>query len=338
MTSRLLALGLLAALALTACSDNQAQGGTAATVGQDAESVSIDVLAGYVQQATENPAASSVQDNLLGFQRDVLTALVTTDLYEVAAQRAGVHISQAQVDAQFDALAEQNGGEQALLAAAAKEGLSRELLMRLQRGRALNLALGNKLTQDIVVDPARLAAAYAEARDVFDRVTIARLQLPDLATARALLPQARLLDDSGFQDLVRTRNDDQTGGVLGPLTRSQFDAAGEQDYGTAVFSAQEGETLLVEGASGIYLVRILDRDTQSLEQASPRLRQVLLQEQISSAVRAAVADIDVDINPRFGVWNRDLNAVVPAEPTRPLSRPDGLLQTSPTELGAARIP
>jgi hypothetical protein len=335
--TRLLAGGLLAALALTGCGDNSAaRGDTAARVGD--ERITTERVADYVQQVREEPLAADVRTDLASFQRDVLGLLINAEAVDIVCRREGVVVTDAQVLRLYDTLVEQQGGEDALLQKAASEGLDRELLLKAQRSRAQQQALGRKLTEDVYVDPAQLQATYEQAKDSFDEASISQIVLASPAEANALLPQARGLDDEEFKALATERTTQEsskaTGGVLSGLLRSSFTQAGQAAYGEAVFGSKAGDTFVVSsGSDQAYLVRTLSRTTTTLEQAMPRLREALLGDQIQAAVTAELASVPVRLNPRFGTWDPETTSIVSPDGSRgrPLSIPKPT--ATPSSLG-----
>lgn len=314
---RLAALGLAAALALTACG-TAVRSGAAAVIGDDR--ITTDELAGIVDAGIAAPgAAEQLGGDRPAYQRRVLEQLIQGDLVARTAERLGVTVTQGQVDAEYASIEEQVGGAEALPQQAAAAGLSLKAVRDLARTRALSQAVGDRLTQDVEVPEQALRAAYEQSIDTYDRVRTRQIAVPTLADAQALLPEARGLDDPAFAELARTRSTDEStkeqGGDLGLQPRSAFEQNDLAAYGAAAFAAQPGETFAVEGGGGggAYVVRVVERRTVPFEQAVPELRRQVLGQQrddaLSAALRETASNTDISINPRFGSWDAETLAV-----------------------------
>lgn len=158
--ARLAAAGLLAVVALAGCGSTPVLAGSAAIVGDTR--ISTDELSRLVEQGLADPAAGSLAADRVGYQRDVLGRLITSDVVKQAADRAGVTVEPGDVDAQYAALEQSVGGADALREQAGAAGLTLERVRELARTRALTLALGSELVPGPVDDPA-LEQQRAEA-------------------------------------------------------------------------------------------------------------------------------------------------------------------------------
>ncbi|CAA9330632.1 MAG: hypothetical protein AVDCRST_MAG07-1755 [uncultured Frankineae bacterium] len=244
--------------------------------------------------------------------------MLSARVVEEAARREGVTVTSGQVDQQYAALEESVGGPEQLQQQAAAAGLTPALVRDLARTRALTSALADRLSQGTDVPEEELRAAYEANIDQFDQVRTAQVQLATLADAQALLPQARGLSDEAFQDLARERSVDEStkeqGGDLGLQPRSAFDQQGLEAFGAAAFGARVGDTFAVESPRGGHVVRVIERDTTTFEQARDDLRRQALESQSGPALQELLArtaaDLDITINPRFGAWDAASLAVV----------------------------
>lgn len=325
---RLAALGVVVGLALSGCG-GAVRGGAAAVVG--GSRIPTTQLADIVSAGLADPAAQQLAGDRPAYQRNVLESLIQGRLVERTAARLGVNVTQGQADAEYAAIEEQVGGPAALPQQAAAAGLSLDRVRDLARTRALSQAIADRLTQDLPVSDADLRAAYQQGADTFDQVRTAQILLPTLADAQALLPTARTLDNAAFEALARTRSTDQTtaqnGGDLGLQPRSAFEQNGLTDYATAAFDAAVGDTFAVASPRGGHLVRVLERRTVSLPDATPQLRRTVLGQQrnqaLSGALRETADGLGISVNPRFGRWDASALSVAAAEegPERGVSAP-----------------
>lgn len=319
---RLVAAGLLAAVALTGCGDSPMRAGAAATVGETR--ITAEELTQLVDVGLSDPAAAEqFGADRPAYQREVLSREINSQLVEEAAQRSGVTVTPGEVDRQYQAIEQSVGGPEQLQTQAAAAGLTLEQVRELSRSRALTMALGGSLTRDVQVPPEQLEQAYQQGIDQYDQVRTAQILLPTLKAARDLLPEARDLDDAEFAELARERSTDETtaqqGGDLGLAPLSAFAQGGLEEYGEQAFAAEVGDTFAVESERGGHVVRVLERRTQTREQVAGELRQAALAQQSQAAVQELVQttarDLGVSVSPRFGRWDPATLAVVASEDT-----------------------
>ncbi len=318
-TARLAAACALAAVALTGCGDTPLRAGAAAVVGSDR--ITTQQLSQVVEEGLADPAAAQLAEDRVGYQRDVLSRLLSARVVDEAARREGVTVTPGQVDEQYAALESSVGGPDQLREQAAAAGLTLARVRDLARTRALSTALADRVTEDVEVPESALRQAYEAGIDEFDQVRTLQVQLPTLEEAQALLPQARGLSDEAFAELARTRSADEStregGGDLGLQPRSAFAAEGLEEYGEAAFAARVGDTFAVASPRGGHVVRVAERRTTTFEQARPELRRSALQEQAGPAVQELLtrtaADLGITVNPRFGAWDGQALAVVESQ-------------------------
>ena len=116
--------------------------GAAALVG-DAR-ITVDTLQQVVERGLEDPQAEQqLGQDRSAFQRQVLSRLVNREVLRAAAAREDVTVSDGDVDDQLQDFAAQAGGEEALEAQAAQNGISPEDLQPFLRDVVLEQALGD---------------------------------------------------------------------------------------------------------------------------------------------------------------------------------------------------
>ncbi len=310
------AVALAGVLGLSGCGGSPVRAGAAAVVGSDR--ISTEELATVVTAGLADPGASQLAGDRPGYQRSVLSRLLTAQVVDAAARQEGVSVTEGDVETQFRMIEQAVGGPDQLRAQAGAAGLTVPQVHDLARTRAQTTALGDRLTEGVDVPRAQLQQAYDAGIDGFDRVRTAQVQLAGLAEAQALLPQAQALSDAAFADLARARSQDEStradGGDLGLQPRSAFAGQGLADYGNAAFAARVGDTFAVASPRGGHVVRVLARETTTLEQATTRLRRVILRDRIDRAVQqlltGTAARLHITVNPRFGAWDAQSLAVV----------------------------
>ena len=322
---RRLALTTLAVLVLSACGDSQLRSGAAALVGE--QRITVEALREVVERGLADPqAAQQLGADRAAFQRQTLSRLINRILLEDAAGKAGVQVTDDDVDEQIEEFVTQVGGREALDMQAAQGGIPPQDLSRFVRDIVLEDELASSLTEDLAVPDAQLQALYEENIAQYDRVRSRHILVADEPTARSLLEQVRQ-DPSRFEALaaqfsIDTSNKDD-GGNLGFAGRGEFVPAFEQ----VLFSSQPGTYDVANTQFGWHVINVLERQTTTLEQATPELRRAALQEQRQQATLGALRDtaerLDITVNPRFGRWDAE-NVTVAAVPN-----PNGVLSPAP---------
>ena len=301
----------LAVLLLSGCGSGQVRPGAAAIVGD--ERIAVDTLQQVVERSLADPQAEeSLGQDRPAFQQQVLARLINREVLQAAADREGVTVDDGDVDAQLADFAAQAGGEEALEAQAAQNGISPEDLQPFLRDVVLEQALGDALTEDEDVPQEQLESLYQENVAQYDRVRSRHILVADEAQARSILAQVRE-DPSRFAELAAEFSTDTSnkdaGGELGFQGKGQF----VPEFEALLFSAEPGTFDVVQTEFGWHVVNVEERETTSLAEATPELRRAALQEQRAEAtgtvLREVASDLGVEVNPRFGRWNAETGSV-----------------------------
>lgn len=321
---RLAVVGVVALL-LSGCG-GQLRPGAAALVGEDR--ITSERLRQVVERSLADPqAASQFGADSPGFHRQALSRLINRVVLRQAAQDRGVTVIDEQVQAQLDQFVTQVGSREELEQQAAQSGIAPEDLMPFVRDIVLEERLGEELTEGVPVSEAELRAAYDENLARYDQVRSRHILVRDEQTARSLLEQVRI-DPSRFSALaaqfsIDTSNKDQ-GGDLGLAGRGQFVPPFEE----VLFATPPGTFGIAQTDFGWHVIAVTDRQTTTLEQATPELRRIILQdrrrEATSSLLRETADRLGVRVNPRFGRWDSERGAVVPDD------TPNGVLSPAPS--------
>ena len=312
---RLVVSAGLAVLLLSGCGSGSVRPGAAALVGE--ERITVDTLQEVVDRGLADPQAEqTLGQDRSAFQRQVLSRLVNREVLQAAAEREGVTVDDGDVDEQLQAFAAQAGGEEALEAQAAQNGISPQDLQPFLRDVVLEQALGDALTEDEDVPQEQLEGLYRQNIAQYDRVRSRHILVEDEAQARSILAQVRE-DESRFAELAAefstdTSNKDQ-GGELGLQGRGQF----VPEFEALLFSAEPGTYDVVRTQFGWHVVHVQERQTTSLQEAMPELRRAALQEQRAEAtgalLRDVARDLGVKVNPRFGRYDPETGTVEAVE-------------------------
>jgi parvulin-like peptidyl-prolyl isomerase len=326
-SSRLVVSAGLAVLVLSGCGSGQVRPGAAALVGE--QRITVDTLQRVVERGLADPQAEeAVGADRSGFQRQVLARLVNREVLREAAAREGVTVDDGDVDAQLEEFAEQAGGEEALEAQAAQNGIAEQDLEPLLRDVVLEQALGDELTADEDVPQEQLQGLYQQNIAQYDRVRSRHILVAEEAQARSLLAQVRE-DPSQFADLaaefsIDPSNKDQ-GGELGLKGKGEF----VPEFEALLFSAEPDTYDVVQTQFGWHVVHVQERQRTSLAEATPELRRAALQEQRAEAtgalLREVASDLGVKVNPRFGRWDAETGSIEAVED------PNGVTTSAPED-------
>ena len=332
--SRLAASVGLAVLLLSGCGSAAVRPGAAAVVGDTR--IATDRLREVVERGLSDPQAEQqVGQDRAAFQRQTLSRLINREVLAAAAEREGVRVDEGDVDAQLDEFAEQAGGREQLEAQAAQNGIAAEDLPDFLRDVVLEQALGDELTADEQVPAAQLRSLYQENIGQYDQVRSRHILVAEEARARSILADVQA-DPAQFEELAAefstdTSNKDD-GGNLGAAGRGQF----VEPFEKLLFSLEPGSYGVVQTEFGWHVVNVIERETTSIEEATPELRRAALQEQRASAtstlLREVADDLGVEVNPRFGRWDDQTGSVEAVED------PNDVTTTSAPEDGEPAAP
>src|SRR4051794_19889519 len=273
-----LAAAAVAAVFVVAC--DPVQPGSAAIVGSRA--ISVDTLQRLTNRvlsaadAQTRPQIAGDDSALARLQRSILTRLIDNQLLAAAAARLHVSVSEGEIDQEQAQLAQQAGGDQQLLQQAVLSGIAPSELRSALRG----LVLGNKIAQAVVADQsiteADLKAAYQQNIDQFDQVHAAHILVPTKAQADQILERAKQNPES-FPLLAQQFSQDTStrsnGGDLGSVGRSRLDPG----FAGPVFAAKVGSIIEVHSSFGWHVVHVIAHQRTSLADATPQLRNAILQ-------------------------------------------------------------
>jgi hypothetical protein len=323
---RLLAAAATAALLLSGCGDGPMLAGAAATIGE--KRITTEALNAVVTRSLADPSAQqNVGTDKPSFERSVLRRLIDHELVTLTAKRHGASVTPGDVLAARERIATQLGGESGLSTEALKAGIAPQDLNQTISDVALRDALGDKLTEDVDVPAAALAQAYQQNIAQFDRVRSAHILVGSQAQAQSILAQVKAHPDQ-FAALAAKHSTDPgskaNGGDLGFQGRGSL----AKPFENAIFSNKAGSLVVVKTQFGFHVIKVIERRTISLAQATEDLRRNLLgpqrQEAISAELHLTAKQLGVRVNPRFGAWDFEELDVVPAE-----QGPDSVTKPSP---------
>lgn len=338
-TTRRLAVAGVAVLLLAGCGDDAARPGAAAVVGD--ERIETDDLRELVDRGLADPQAQQQFPDRADYQRQVLNRVVRAELLEAAAEEEGITVTQGEVDEQIADFAEQSGGREQLDQQAAANGISPQDLPAFAREIVLETELGDAVTEDAEVPEEQLQAIYEQNIGQFEKARSRHILVADEATAQAALARVQA-DPESFGDVAAELSTDTSnkdaGGDLGLQGRGQF----VPQFDEAVFTRPLNEPFVVQTEFGWHVVEVLERESTSLEEATPDLRRGALSEQRTAGVLELLVEtaerVGVTVNPRFGEWDAAQAQVVAVPEDDGVSSPEPVPTGGQDEVPAEPIP
>lgn len=315
------ALGV-AALALAGCAKTGA--GAAARVGD--RRITTATLTAHVDRALEDRRYAQ-RTNRESVQRGWLSQLVKAELYREAARRLDAAPTKAQLDGAYDDFIHDEGGREQAEQTGAINGIAPRDLRDVVEASVYLDAVGDALSKDISVTEDQLRKAYVTRTREFDTERLAHVRVNDKATADRVAASARSGTD--FATLAKEFSEDAQsapqGGDIGEIGNGQgrFEKSIEAAlFAPGVATGSIVGPLAVQG--GFEIFKVLERDTTPYEEARPELRRGILGDQwttrLNEYLTKLVHELGLSINPRFGRWDPQRLAVVPA--ADPLSAPE----------------
>jgi len=297
--SRVVSTGMLLALALPALTACRSSPDVAAYIG--GAQVTVAELERAVDERTrDEDIAQFAEADRAGYTRQVLGFLVQQEILAAVAERYDVSVDDAAVRARIDELIGEQDPDD-VYAQLAQQGVSRADATENIRQQLVLEELGEAEAPD----EAALRERYAEVRDDLAGLEFGIITAPDEAQAEAVLAEltadpaaypavaARYPGSSTLPELVRGDP-----GEVVPVLAEQIQAA----------PAGSGFVQPLEAAGGVVVGFNAGEVTPTFEEARPELE---AQEEADAeeAARGRVAevrdDVDVTVNPRYGVLDED---------------------------------
>jgi hypothetical protein len=300
-----LAVGLVALAGVAGCRSDPS---VAAYVGD--EQVTVDELQTAVDTRLEDPAlAQAATGREDEFTRLVLTRLVTAEVYDRVAQRYGVTVDDADVQARLDELLAGEDPE-AVYAQAAAQGVARADVFETVREQLLRQRVAE--SQGLGGEPSEeeLRAAYEQQAPSLAQVRLGYVNVPDQTAADAAV--ATLNADPGAYPAIAAQYPGQA--TLPEVTaRAPADVPAPLADVVGGAAPNSATSLTVPDLPGVLVVFVGEPAVPSFEEVRPDLEEAARADADAAAqelVTDVRADIDVTVNPRYGVIED--GAVVPS--------------------------
>ena len=203
-----------------------------------------------------------------------VTSLINSRLLYEKAVSSGTRATDAEVDAEMQAIAKNYSNDAELNAALAKQFLNRDSLKQRLEQDLTTAKYLNSLTDAIAVTSEEISKTYAENPELFAHPDLIRAshillrsdEKPELDAqvkerAENLLARAKKGED--FAKLAKENSVDSTaseGGDIGYAAKEGLDA----DFSGAVFSMSVGEIRLVKTTYGYHVVKLTDKKKEGV--------------------------------------------------------------------------
>lgn len=303
MSRRVLAVLLVGAAGVGGLAGCRTSPSVAAYVGD--EQVTVAELDAAVAERLADPdIAQYAADDEAGFTRQVLTLQVGEEVYAAAARRYGVEVSDADVRDRIDQLLGGNDPDEVFTQVAQQQGANaddvRENVRQQLVREEIAVAAGKADLSE-----AALRQRYQQGSAALATVDLGVITVPDQATADAVL--AQLVANPAAYPAVAA-------GFAGPNTLPAVqtfppgqlpDVLAQQVAGTP---AGQGFTAAVPQAGGIVVGLVRAVTVPTFEQARDQLAQQAAGEAADAGtalVGDVRADLDLTVNPRYGVLDQD---------------------------------
>lgn len=365
-TPRLLAVALVLLLAgaLSACSDSNTSG-VAVTVNGTEISQStidneIDDLVGFAEACPDSQFAQSIfgdggdgrQNVTTAFTAQVLQERIVSVLVNDEFERRGLEITQDDKDAAIQQFASQLGGAGCGGAAdattstttdpAAGQAIFDSFSQEFQDFEATLNAQITVLTDALAADAQDAADVtdqdvqdyYDSHQDEFTQNCVSHILVDDEATANDLLDQLNAGAD--FATLAQANSTDTGSAAQGGDLGCQAPGLYVPEFEAAIADATIGQVSgPVQTQFGYHLILVRSRDVQPFDEVADQIRQQLVQpdqDPLQAFIGDALGSADVVVNPRYGSWDSDQLQVVPPEgpasPTTSAVLPDASTATT----------
>lgn len=258
------------------------------------------------------------------FEQDRLTDLIRRAVLTPAAADRGIEITDEDVDRRIEDFieAEYDGNLAQYEEELFEQGLTEAQFHDIVHDRLLHDSLREEVVGDVRPTDQEVAEFYEQNRAEFETIRAQHVVVDDRALAQQLAARLQAAPESEVDDLfarlAREHSTDEGSrthdGDLGYQARAIFEA----DLGPQAAGLEEGVVSdPLRTRSGWQVVRIVDRRIAPLDQV-----RVQIVEQISGPVQDAAwneflhdlfEEADVEVNPRYGVFDEELLQVVDAD-------------------------
>ncbi|TFV52988.1 SurA N-terminal domain-containing protein [Blastococcus sp. TF02A_35] len=301
--------GTVALLSVAALAGCRSAPDVAAYVGDERITVA-ELEAAVRERLADEDVAAWAEGREDELTRRVLTGLVEQEVHAAAAERADLRVTDDEVSRRIDQLLVRDDPD-AVYQQLAQQGIARADVRETIRQQLLRRELAGREGEAGALEESALRARYDEVRPGLAQVEFGYATVPDQAGADALLA-AITADPGRYAELVAP--------FQGAYTLPELEARPAEDVPPSLAEQLQaaapgtGFTVAVEETGGVVVAFLAGTVYPTFEEVRPRL-----EEEAGGQVDAAGAelvdevraDLDVTVNPRYGVLEE--NRVEPGE-------------------------
>jgi foldase protein PrsA len=256
------------------------------------------------------------------YQQTVLSRLIRREVLSVAAEEAGVEVTEKDVSDRLDQVISDVGGQEQFETELANRNLTQEEVEGFVRDSLVEEALREEVTKRSEPTDAEIEAYYRENIDRFTEIHTQHILLKSNAEAIDISQQLRAAPPSRVDDLfaklARKFSIDtasaKRGGDLGFVPESQF----VPEYTQSVAQLDEGEiSNPIRTQFGYHVVRLLGERSTPLGKIRDQLLGEIGTQRQEDAwnefLSQAYDDADITVNSRYGELDPESHMVVNAD-------------------------
>lgn len=301
--------GFLLAVAVTGLTACRTSPSVAAYVGD--EQISVSELESAVEDRLSEPEVAAFAEGQEDeFSRRVLGLLVQEEVYDAAAERYDVRVTDAQVRARIDELL---GGEDEddVFGQLAEQGIGRADVLENVRQQLVRREIAEAEGGADALSQQALRARYEEVRETLGQVSFGYITVPDDATAQAVVAQLNA-DPAAYPALAAQ----YPGAATTPTLETRAPGELPAVLAEGIQAAEPGTAFAtpVPEAGGVVVTFVEGVVYPSFEEVRPQLEDEAAQavEAVGDELIGTVReDLGVTVNPRYGVLEE--GRLVPAD-------------------------
>lgn len=240
---------------------------------------------------SENITKDQLYDRMVKqYGLDTVNSMINEKLVNQAAAKAGITVTDAEVNASIQKIKDQIGGDDQLNQALAQYGMT---LDQLKQQQAVKLKLNKILGKDIKPDDATLQKYFQDNLAQFDTYEVRSRHILVKTEEEAKAIKAQLDAGADFATLAKEKSTDPTakdnGGDLGFNKRGVMDA----EYDKVVFALKKGEiSQPFQTQFGWHVAQVTDTkgSTPTFDQVKDKVREAYIEDQVSQKTQQWLND------------------------------------------------
>ncbi len=312
---------LVGAVLLAACGSaagTSVPADVAATV--NGTEITVEELESEVRRALESPQFAEVPEDQRTAateqaQAQTLSGLIQRELIEAEIDRRGIEVSDQEVQDLYDQEAASRGGQEQFDAFLEEIGLTDQEARDFLLGQLRQDKLREEISAEVEVTEDEVREAFEQQEATLERVDTDHILLDTREEAEEV--KQLLAEGADFATLAEERSTGPSGpqgGDLGSVPTSQL----VPEYVEPLRDAQPGDIVgPVETQFGFHVIQFNGFETPSFEDMREDLETQLRSSRANSAIQEFLAELnagaEVEVNSRFGEWDPQQGAVVPAD-------------------------